>query len=201
MPFSFQVYKRLWWNWEPDTILYPGWSNLVKFFKDINIKTLAYVNPFLSDVSSKPGFIKNYFKEAEEKGFLVKRKSDKSTYIINSGSSSFSAGLIDLANPSAFEWYKSVLKQHLLSDEYGVDGYMADFAETLPFDSYINDGATDPSEFHNSYAVEWARLNHELVGDSAVVPFHRSAFTTSPKYAKAFWEGDQLPTWDREDGL
>jgi len=56
----------------------------------------------------------------------------------------------------------------------------------------------------------WARLSREVVeemeaetaaGAPEYVFFMRSGFTRSPRWATLFWEGDQLVSWDRHDGI
>jgi hypothetical protein len=43
--------------------------------------------------------------------------------------SSFSAALVDLTNPEAWNWIKDIIKQELISN--GASGWMADFGEAL----------------------------------------------------------------------
>ena len=62
------------------------------------------------------------------------------------------------------------------------------------------------SSFHNRYPEEWAKLTHDAVEDAAaagedVVFFMRSAWTKSPAHTPLFWLGDQLVSWDSNDGL
>lgn len=273
---STSTQKRLWWNWEYDREVYPNWPEFVKKMRsEYNVRVLSYVNPFLSDVEGKSpkSWTRNYFKEASEKGYLIKRwvKLPKETegnsttgnpnstlaedepgyrqmidivqpiiqdpngewklvdYLVSSGPS-VSAGMIDLANPYAFEWFKQIIKDNMIS--LGVSGWMADFAEYMPFDGvtyaqmnstkpptenssdfssfqFESDPRKDPNSFHNVYPREWARLNKEAVQElmqsrnetSDIVYFMRSAYSDSPKYCDAFWNGDQLHTWDMLDGM
>jgi alpha-glucosidase len=61
------------------------------------------------------------------------------------------------------------------------------------------------SSFHNRYPEEWAKLTRDAVEEAAaaedVVFFMRSAWTKSPAYTPLFWLGDQLVSWDSNDGL
>ena len=61
------------------------------------------------------------------------------------------------------------------------------------------------ASYHNRYPVEWAKLNREAVQEAGregdVVFFLRSGFTRSPAHATLFWEGDQMVTWDAQDGF
>ncbi|MEE2789362.1 MAG: alpha-glucosidase [Myxococcota bacterium] len=190
---------QLWWNWEVDHDHYPGWDDLVDALAGEGIRVMTYLNPFLVDPSEKGTFERNLYAEAKANGYLVKHADGTPYMILNT---SFSAALIDLANPDACAWIKSVIQTQLI--ERGASGWMADFAEALPFDAQIH-GAADADAFHNQYPVEWARVNREAIeasgrGDELVF-FTRAGFTGSPKYSTLFWLGDQLTSWRREDGI
>jgi alpha-glucosidase len=47
------------------------------------------------------------FTEAEPKGYLAKNNEGK-TYLVDFGE--FFAGIVDLTNPEAFNWFKGVIK-------------------------------------------------------------------------------------------
>jgi alpha-glucosidase len=189
--------KQLWWNWELDRDRYPDWERLGADLAAQGIRVMTYVNPFLVDVAEKP-HARNLFREARERGFLVRRASGEPYLILNT---SFSAGLLDLTNPAAREWMIGVLQEQVISA--GASGWMADFGEALPYDAVLADG-TAPV-FHNRYPEAWAALNRAAIersgrGDDLVF-FSRSGFTRSPGASTLFWLGDQLVSWDRHDGI
>ncbi len=193
--------KQLWWNWELDRDRYPDWEGLLARLKAQNIRVLTYVNPFLVDVDGvKPNALRNLFREAKERKFLVQTESGEPYLIPNT---SFSAGLVDLTNPAAVSWFESVLTQQVLG--VGASGWMADFGEALPFDAKLSKGSAIFE--HNQYPVRWAQLNRQVVDASkAVAPselvfFMRAGFTESPRYATLFWAGDQMVSWSEFDGL
>ena len=190
--------KQLWWNWELDEQVYPDWTLLREELHNKNIKLLSYINPFLVDSSDKGNAKRVLLHEAMENDYLIKNKKGEPYPIQNT---SFFAYLIDLSNPQAQTWIKEVIKDQVLST--GVHGWMADFAEALPFDAVLHSGTT--AEWHNRYPVEWAKVNREAIQEAGkegdVVFFHRAAFTQSPKYSTLMWMGDQLADWGKEDGL
>ena len=201
-------FKRLWWNWESDDTLYPDWKRFVNDeLKTQNIRVLSYVNTFLANVEKKQSFRNNYFLEAQAHGYLVKDPSSKSehqTLIVSSGSD-FEAGILDLTNPDAVAWFKSIVKQHVY--DAGVSGMMTDFGEYLP---YHSDKASlysgIPAEvYHNRYPQEWAKLHSELVHEigleNEAVCFYRAGFTRTPGYINLMWAGDQNVAWDEHDGI
>lgn len=190
--------KQLWWNWEIDRSRYQDWETLREELHQKNIKILSYINPFLVDSSAKGKVERMLLSEAKENGYLVQNEHGEPYPIQNT---SFFAYLIDLSNPQARHWIKSVIKEQLIAS--GVHGWMADFAEALPFDAKLHSGTT--AEWHNRYPVEWACINREAIQEAGkegeVVFFHRAAFTQSPKHSTLMWMGDQLADWGREDGL
>ena len=139
------------------------------------------------------------FAEAERLGYLVE-KADGTSYLIKN--TNFSAALVDLSNPQARAWIKSVIKTEMI-DKAGASGWMNDFGEALPFDARLRFGA-DPAIWHNRYPEEWALVSREVIeeaGRDDIVFFNRSGFTQSPGAATLFWLGDQLQSWDEYDGI
>ena len=191
--------KQLWWNWELDRDRYPGWEKLVADLKARGIRVLTYINPFLADVKEKKNHRRNLFEEARKKGYLVKTARGEPYMILNT---SFSAGLIDLTNPDARKWIKTVIKTELIAA--GASGWMADFAEALPYDSFLHSGER-PDTYHNRYPEEWAQVNREAIREAGrekdIVFFSRSGYTRSPGKTTLFWLGDQMVSWGRHDGI
>jgi alpha-glucosidase len=189
---------RMWWNWELDEGLYPDWRKLVQDLAREGIAALGYINPFLSDATSKGNVKRNLFIEARDKGYLVARP-DGSPYEIDSGG--FTGTLVDLTNPAAFDWYKKVIISSIL--RLGMKGWMADFGEALPFDAKLHEGSG--LVVHKLYPELWARVNREAIREAGLegeaVGFLRSASLRSSRYASLYWLGDQMTTWDEHDGM
>ena len=183
--------KRLNWDWTPDRGLYPHLEERTAELKERGVRFLAYINPYLAS----DGVL---YREAADKGHLVKTKSGK-TCDVDFGE--FTGGMVDLTNPDAWEWYKSVIKSNLLGT--GCAGWMADFGEYLPVDCRLYDGG--PYLMHNQWPVLWAKLHYELLAEEGelgeVLCFFRSGFNGTQKYAPALWAGDQCVDWSRHDGL
>ncbi len=191
--------SQLWWNWQRDSELYPSWESLRAQLKADDVRLLGYFNPFLVDVGAKPGAKRNLYQEALEKGYLVKDEQGEPYQI---DITDFAAGLVDITNPSAFNWLKTIIKQQVRGN--GFSGWMADFGEALPVQAQLASG-DDGLDFHNLFAQEWARLNAEVVKELGLqgeaVFFMRAGFSQSPAYASLFWLGDQNTSWSHHDGL
>ena len=123
------VGSQLWWNWSLDESYYPGWADLVASLARRNARMLIYISTFLSNTTDHD----TLFREAEKAGYLVKQR-DGTPYLIRN--TDFFAGMVDLSNPMACEWFKSVIKTELIGHA-GASGWMADFGEALPFNAVL----------------------------------------------------------------
>ncbi len=191
---------QLWWNWELDEAHYPGWNGLVEDLAEDDVRLMTYINPWLADdVAENGNHRRNLFEEAAEKGYLVKNREGE-PYEIRT--TDFSAAFVDLTNPDARAWIKDIIKDELLGG--GASGWMADYAEGLPYDAVLFSGA-EPRGYHNRYAEEWAEVNREAIREAGreddAVFFTRSGYTRSPRYSTLFFLGDQLVSWDEHDGM
>ncbi|XP_072961457.1 uncharacterized protein [Typha angustifolia] len=200
--------SQLWWNWEVDTTHYDGWRELVDDLRNHNIRTMTYCNPCLVPTYGKPNTNKDLFEEAERLGILVKDHNEETYMMPNTA---FDVGMLDFTHPSASSWFKKVLQDMVDS---GVRGWMADFGEGLPLDAKLHSGE-DPVASHNQYPELWAKVNREFADEwksncqgkekedpeESLVFFMRSGFRDSPRWAMLFWEGDQMVSWQKNDGI
>ena len=184
--------SRLRWEWKPDESTYP---NFKQFCADMNaqdIKLMGYINPFLLEETDMTN-------EALKKGYVI-HKPDGTPYLIPFGG--FKGYIVDLSNPAAWDWIKDIIKTNMIGN--GLSGWMADFAEWLPFDCKLHSGQ-NPKDYHNRFAADWAKVNREAVEEAGklgeVVFFSRSGFTGSSGISTLFWAGDQLVDYGPNDGL
>lgn len=184
--------KRLHWNWVTDETNYPNLSRMIDRLEQENTRFLTYICPYLLVGESLYVF-------AERHRYLVKDK-DGDTYRADFGE--FLCGIVDLTNPDAYDWYKSVIRKNII--QQGVKGYMADFGEYLPTDCVLHNGK-DATVMHNAWPLLWAKCNYEAVkeenklGDAFY--FMRSGSHGSQKYTTALWVGDQSVNWEKHDGI
>lgn len=198
--------SRLWWNWEVDRVAYPDWEEMVAELAAQGIRVMAYVNPHLSDVTHKAGHRRNLFREARDRGFLVRRCDGFDARLDSFG---LLAGMVDLSNPEAYAWMKEVVRcefrvytplvfsthaphewlLQLTHDssiccgrrgmlQAGVSGWMADFGEALPMDACMHDGTTGAT-WHNKYPAVWAALNQEVIAEAVRAP-HEGVYIYVP---------------------
>lgn len=189
---------RLWWTWQLDRERYPGWARLVRDLARQGIRTTTYVNTFLVDAAPKGDpDIRNLWAEAADLGYLVE-DAEGAPYLMDQGE--FDASLVDLTDPAARSWYADVIAEEVLAD--GVQGFMADFGEGLPFDAELADGTA--AALHNRWPTLWARtvrLACRRADQPRCVTWFRSGGLGQAEHAALFWNGDQLVTFGAEDGL
>jgi sulfoquinovosidase len=186
------VGKQLMWDWRYDQALYPDLPDTIAKLRRGGIRFLGYINPFLAIDGA-------LYAQASKAGYCVKN-AEGADYI--QMTTSFPIATVDLWNPEAFTWLKGVIKREMIG--IGMSGWMADFGEHLPVDAVLH-GGRDPMLAHNEFPVLFARANAEAIRESGkegeIVFFMRAGWTGSSKFSTAFWAGDQLVNWSKNDGL
>jgi len=184
--------RQLMWNWQADRVSYPDLPDQIARLRRDGIRFMGYINPFLATEGP-------LYAEASKAGYCVKR-ADGSDYLVTI--TTFPAALLDLWNPEAFSWIKDVIKREMIG--IGMAGWMADFGEYLPTDAVLH-GGRDPLLAHNEYPELWAKANEEAIAEAGkqgqAIFFMRSGWSGTGRHTPAFWAGDQLVNWSRDDGL
>ncbi|BCR95040.1 uncharacterized protein AKAW2_12086A [Aspergillus luchuensis] len=205
-PYGNMNISRLWWNWESDTSLYPTWAEFVQTLREQHgVRTLAYVNPFLANVSSKSdGYRRNLFQEASKHRYMVQNTTTNSTAIISSGKG-IDAGILDLTNEETRAWFADVLRTQVWSAN--ISGCMWDFGEYTPItaDTSLANISTSAFFYHNQYPRDWAAYQRSVAAEMPLfhemVTFHRSASMGANRHMNLFWVGDQATLWTPNDGI
>ena len=181
--------KQLWWDWSLDEERYSDWTSFADQLERENIKILGYINPYLVERGEEC-----LFDVARDRDLLLK---DDDGEIIFEKLAGFEAAMLDLSREETCDWVKKIIRKNMV--EEGFDGWMADFGESLPFNSTPEN--EDAREFHNRYAEKWIELNSKVADKHNCFFFNRTGFTESNEKSQMVWCGDQLTTWDHYDGM
>lgn len=191
---------RLIWNWELNSEWYPNWNEMVEGWADKGARVLTYISPFFSDPTNFTTNSTNFYQEGIDNGYFVKH-ADGSPYTMYSLSIEFC--MIDPTNPAAVRWMIDLIKVYTLEKAQS-SGWMCDFGEYLPFDASLYSGESSAS-YHNKYPEAWGQIAHQAIAEANrsddVLFFMRSSWTRSPASVPVFWLGDQLMSWDGNDGI
>ncbi len=183
---------RLEEEWDVDRRVYPDVEALANELHSKGFRWFAYHNTFLVKET-------RVFEEAKAAGVVLKHE-DGSDYLFT-GVKFTPTGLVDLTHPEGPKFVIDRLNRIL---SYGFDGWMADYAEWLPHDALLANGA-DPIAYHNVYP----RAYHETVAQSLAThpapqyatSFSRSGTLRTAPYQPVVWAGDQWTNMLPDDGL
>lgn len=180
-------------NWRVDRTLYPDFEQVADDLRGMGFAWHTYHNTFIDSTA-------DVYAEAVAGGYPI--QSAAGGPFIFTGVKFNDSTLLDLTNPAAVTWAKSVMTE---ARTLGSDGWMADFAEWLPTDAVLASGE-DALAVHNRYTVDWAKMNEEMfatpiAGRPAPIYFMRSAWLHSQPHVMVMWAGDQQTDWSEGDGF
>lgn len=174
-------------NWRVDRTLYPDFEQLATDLHAQGFQFLVYNNTFIDATA-------DIHDEAVNAGYAIHDGSG-ATYSFTGVTLGPSTSL-DLTNPAAVTWAKSVMGESLAM---GADGWMADFGEWQPTDAVLASGE-DALAVHNRFTVDWAHFNHDLLAGRGIY-FMRSAWLHSQPLVNVMWLGDQQTDFSTGDGF
>ncbi|MCC6750259.1 MAG: hypothetical protein IT371_21520 [Deltaproteobacteria bacterium] len=181
------------YRWSVDRRLYPDLPRLSRELHEAGFRFLGYFNTFILQGTPE-------WDEAHSRGLLV-RGGDGQVLTFAGPPRLQSTALLDLTRAETRTWVEARMRDAL---ELGLDGWMADFGEWLPWEAVLADGSRGELA-HNDYPRQWAGLNREVFArarpDGDAVYFVRSGWTGTQRLAPMVWAGDQNTSFARDDGL
>lgn len=178
-----------WCDFEFDDSRFPDPAGQISRMKESGAvsKVCVWINSYLGQASP-------VFKEAAEKGYLLKRK-DGDVWQWDLWQAGM--GIVDFTNPAACEWF--VEKLNKLFDT-GVDAIKTDFGERIPTqDVQWHDASVDPTKMHNYYSFLFNKIVFEALqaryGADQAVLFARSACAGGQRFP-VHWGGDCESTFE-----
>lgn len=173
---------------------------------ELGYKVLCYLNARV-DIDRLP----DWWAEGDELGVFTKN-ADGTSYIqrviVNPiGYIVYNISKIDFTHELSDQFWQGILQ---IPIDLGFDGFMYDFGEYTPPDSYFSDGY-DGTYWHNPYPLIYQRAGYRFFnkyygdpgGDLApdYLYFHRSGYVGSQNWTYAMWSGDPEADWSYSDGL
>jgi len=181
------------YRWVADEERYPDLAGMIAELHDRDVRFLGYANPFVVDDLE-------HYAAMDAAGLLLRNAAGDATYdfpIIE-----LNGSMPDFTQASTYEYVDGYLTS--MTRDLGMDGWMADFGEWMPFDATLADGR-DPRLVHNLYPTLWHRASREVMDrerpDGDWVIFTRSGWTREHGVAQVVWIGDQEATYSITDGL
>ncbi len=164
--------------WDPK--VFPDPEGMLRRYKEKDLRICVWINSYLGQMAP-------LFKEAKEKGYLLK-KTDGSVWQTDMWQSGM--GVIDFTNPDACAWYQGKLKALL---DMGVDAFKTDFGERIPVRDIAYFDGSDPTKMHNYYTYLYNKTVFECLeqarGQGEATLFARSATAGGQKFP-VHWGGD-----------
>src|SRR5262249_9096605 len=145
-----------------------GESTRTQAMHDLGLAVTTYFNPMLCDMYQP------VFDRAVAEGALA-RMSTGEPYIYRYLTSRiFNVGQFDFTAPAGRVLYRELLRDAIAD---GHDGWMEDFGEYTPLDSYTRDGR-DGATTHNHYPVDYHCTAYALarLQERPIVRFQRSGW-------------------------
>ena len=178
---------RLSGEWTLDESLYPDAVQLDAELEALGFKWFAYFAPFVEQDTTA-------WEEAIEADILV-RNAEGEPYTF-SNQRFVPTGLVDLSTSEGQVWAQERMNAALA---IGFDGWMADFAEWLPYDAVL--ASREPADqVHNRYPEWWQETSAGVMtGDTSF--FARSGWSRTTGLAPVVWAGDQRTSFDSDDGF
>jgi alpha-D-xyloside xylohydrolase len=171
----------------PNENFCPNLKTLIAELDKQGVKTLAWTVPYTSPGASN-------WDEAVINSYLVKKPGGETdnNQIEVTGSGELEGTFynkIDFYNPEAFQWWQEQIQQSL---DLGLKGFKLDAGQGLPIDGILYGGRIG-KDVHNSYALEYNKVFHEVLknkldDDFLMIP--RAAWIGSGGYTNFKWPGD-----------
>ena len=159
---------------------------------DLGVAVTTYFNPMICDQYPP------VFDRAVATGALTRTASGNPYIYRYVTSREFHVGQFDFTAGPGRMLYRQLLRGAIAD---GHDGWMEDFGEYTPLDSYTRDGR-DGRAMHNRYPVDYHCTAYTVARrhQPPIVRFQRSGWTGAARCAQVVWGGDPTSQWGY-DGL
>jgi oligosaccharide 4-alpha-D-glucosyltransferase len=174
-------------NFSWDYSKFPNPIQMISDFNTAGVKTILITEPYFTQQSTK-------FPILSQNGWLAKNTQGQ-PFIIN-GFWAGNAGLIDLTNDSALDYFWSLYPPRI---NEGVGGWWCDLGEPENHPATMIHHRGTARQIHNSYSILWARRIFEgyqqQYPGQRLFNLIRSGFAGMQRYSTFPWSGDVQRSW------
>lgn len=173
------------WN----TSVFPDPQGMMAEFKEKGVKTVVISEPYITELSTN-------YNTAASNGYLAKNESGNPFTLGGWWSCGCNAGLLDITNPDAADWWWG---KHPGFMGDNLAGFWTDLGEpeSHPWEMVHYLGAAN--KVHNLYNLFWAKLifeNYNSVRpNERLFNLTRSGFAGVQRYGALTWSGDVGADW------
>ncbi|HPR33153.1 MAG TPA: glycoside hydrolase family 31 protein [Prolixibacteraceae bacterium] len=168
----------------------PNWPTAEKMIADFQAKgvqTVLITEPYFLETSKN-------FPEADRRGLFAFDTAGQTNIVEDFWFGR--AGLIDLFNPEACDWFWDFYRKQI---ENGVAGWWGDLGEPEKFhDDLVFQSGRGP-EVKNLYGHYWSKMlsdySEKFYPDKRLFHLNRAGFAGSQRYRSYPWSGDVSRTW------
>jgi oligosaccharide 4-alpha-D-glucosyltransferase len=172
-------------DWYPPS--WPTPQKMISDFKTKGVQTILITEPYVLQTS------KNYV-EADQKHFFASDSSGKTNILKDFFFGP--AGLIDLFNPDACNWYWPFYQRQI---ENGVAGWWGDLGEPERFHTDLIFVSGKGTAVKNLYGHYWSKMlsdkYDQYYPEKRLFHLNRAGFAGSQRYSSYPWSGDVSRTW------
>ncbi|MPZ70198.1 MAG: alpha-xylosidase [Actinobacteria bacterium] len=170
-------------NWDLDS--FPDPEELVRELRTDGWHVCLWINSYFGHESQR-------FREAAERGYLLRTPAGEPYVIQAWGLHHPPVGLLDVTNPEAVTWFQDLLRPLL---RMGVEVFKTDFGEAVPADAVAYNGMTG-DQLHNYYTLLYNDAVAEVTRQEGAPGFvwGRSTWAGGQRHSVQ-WGGDPNASW------
>jgi oligosaccharide 4-alpha-D-glucosyltransferase len=168
----------------------PAWptpKKMISDFQQKGVQTILITEPYVLETSKN-------FADANQKALFATDSAGKTNIIEDFFFGR--AGLIDLFNPDACNWYWQFYQKQI---ENGVAGWWGDLGEPEKFHDDLVFTTGKGPEVKNLYGHYWSKMladkYDQYYPEKRLFHLNRAGFAGSQRYSSYPWSGDVSRTW------
>lgn len=188
IPLDVLILDLYWFNQMGDiswnTSAFPQPQNMMAEFRAKGVKTVVISEPYITEFSTN-------YSQAASNGYLAKNQNGDPFTLGGWWSCGCNAGLLDITNPDAADWWWSKHPNYMGDN---LAGFWTDLGEPESHPREMVHFIGSANKVHNLYNLFWAKLMFEKYPEvrpnERIFNLTRSGFAGIQRYGALTWSGD-----------